>query len=285
MVNGSIGVALCQYRSYGTDLAHAFWDEIDRRGGQMRAAESYTVDQTTFRNQARKLVGRYYLEEREEFVKGRKEIAELKASDFKKRKLAEDLLKKLEPIVDFEALFIPDSYQRVSLVTPALAVEDIITNACDKRDLERIAETAGKKPDEIKTVLLLGTDAWNFPELVERGGKFVQCAVFVDAFYAGANFEETRAFVQAWEAATQGKMPPLLLGAVSYDSARIVREIVEKAAPASRAAMRAELLKVKDFPGACGPTGFDATGEVVRPLFLLTIDRDGIREVSADSKS
>lgn len=271
--------------AYGSELAHAFWDEIEARGGQMRAAESYTVDQTTFRTQARKLVGRYYLDEREEFVKGRKEIDALQVSDFRKRKLREDLLKKIEPIVDFEALLIPDTYQRVSLVAPALAVEDIITNACDTRDLERIAETAGKKPGAIKTVLLLGTDAWNFPEIVERGGKFVQCAVFVDGFYANADLDETRAFVSAWEEATQGKMPPLLLGAVSYDSARIVRDIIERAAPSSREAMRQELLKVRDFPGACGPTGFDANGELVRKLFLLTIDKDGIRELSAEPKS
>lgn len=270
--------------AYGSELAHAFWDEIERRGGQMRAAESYTVDQTTFRMQARKLVGRYYLDEREEFVKGRKEIDALKASDFRKRKLREELLKKLEPIIDFEALLIPDTYQRVSLVAPALAVEDIITNACDTRDLERIAETAGKTTKEIKTVLLLGTDAWNFPEIVERGGKFVQCAVFVDGFYANANFEETRAFVREWERATQGKTPPILLGAVSYDSARILRDIIDRAAPASRPAMRQELLKIKDFPGACGPTAFDESGELVRPLFLLTIDKEGIRELASDSK-
>ena len=266
--------------SYGTDLAHAFWDEVDRRGGQMRAAESYAIDQTTFRDQARKLVGRYYLEEREEFVKGRKEIDQMKKSDFHKRKLKEDLLKKLPPIIDFDALFIPDSYQRVSLVAPALAVEDIITNACDKKDIERIAETTGKKAKELKTVLLLGSDAWNFEELVDRGGKFVQCAVFVDAFYANASFVETRSFVKGWTRATQGKMPPLLLGAVSYDTAGILRGIIEQAEPQSRAAMKDALLQVKDFPGACGPTGFDASGEVDRPLFLLTIGKKGIEEVA-----
>ena len=266
--------------SYGSDLANAFWDEVDRRGGQMRAAESYAIDQTTFRDQARKLVGRYYLEEREEFVKGRKEIDQMKKSDFHKRKLKEDLLKKLPPIIDFDALFIPDSYQRVSLVAPALAVEDIITNACDRKDIERIAETTGKKAKEMKTVLLLGSDAWNFQELVDRGGKFVQCAVFVDAFYANASLVETRAFVKGWTRETRGKMPPLLLGAVSYDTAGILRGIIEQDAPLSRAAMKDALLQVRDFPGACGPTGFSASGEVSRPLFLLTIGKKGIEEVA-----
>gem|GEM_PF-3447582 len=267
--------------AYGSDLAHAFWDEVDSRGGQMRAAESYAIDQTTFRDQARKLVGRYYLEEREEFVKGRKEIDAMKKSDFHKRKLKEDLLKKLPPIIDFDALFIPDSYQRVSLVAPALAVEDIITNACDRKDIERIAETTGKKTKELKTVLLLGSDAWNFQELVDRGGKFVQCAVFVDAFYANAPLAETRAFVKGWTRATQGKMPPLLLGAVSYDTAGILRDIIEQTAPQSRAEMKDALLQVKGFPGACGSTAFDDSGEVNRPLFLLTIGKKGIEQVDA----
>ena len=75
---------------------------------------------------------------------------------------------------DFEAIFIPDEWRRVSLVAPALAVEDIVTNACDARDLERIRKTTGKK--NLKTVMLLGTNAWSsgkgpsgLPELIERG--------------------------------------------------------------------------------------------------------------------
>ena len=94
----------------------------------------------------------------------------------------------LDPVIDFEAMLIPDSWQQVSLVAPALAVEDIITNACDKKDLERIQKTTGK--DKLKTVTLLGPSTWSSPkgtsgdpQLIERGGKYVLCSVYVEAFY------------------------------------------------------------------------------------------------------
>ncbi|MFN7133255.1 MAG: ABC transporter substrate-binding protein, partial [Myxococcales bacterium] len=270
--------------AYGTELANYFWDAVEARDGEIRAAETYDHDQTTFGPTAKKLVGRYYLDQREDFRAQRREIMESTKDPFRQRKQLEDLRKKLPPIVDFEALFIPDYYKNVGLVAPALAVEDIITNACDKRDLERIAKTTGKdSATQVKTVQLFGGNGWNFEELVERGGKFVQCAIFVDGFFANSDRKETRAFVEAFRKA-HGR-EPVLLEAVAYDTARIVRQIIEKESPQSRAAFREALLRVKDFPGATGKTSFSSTGEVEKPLFFLTIDRGQIRELDSDVKS
>lgn len=55
----------------------------------------------------------------------------------------------LDPVVDFEALLSPDPWQRVGLAAPALAVEAIITNACDARDIEKIKKATGRQ--ELKT--------------------------------------------------------------------------------------------------------------------------------------
>ncbi len=270
--------------AYGTELANFFWDEVENRDGEIRAAESYDHDQTTFGATAKKLVGRYYLEQREDYRAKRAEIRNSTSDEFRQRKMLEDLRKKLPPIVDFEALFIPDYYKNVGLVAPALAVEDIITNACDKRDIERIAKTTGKDgAHQIKTVQLFGGNGWNFDELVERGGKFVQCAIFVDGFFANSDRKETRAFVEAFNKA-QGRTP-VLLEAVAYDTGRIVRQIVERDQPQNRAAFRDALLRVKDFPGATGKTTINAQREAEKPLFFLTIDRGQIRELDSETKS
>jgi ABC-type branched-subunit amino acid transport system substrate-binding protein len=162
-------------------------------------------------------------------------------------------------------------------------VEDIITNGCDRRDLEKIAKTAGKERREIKTVQLLGGNGWNFNELVERGGKFVNCAVFVDGFFAGSDRKETRAFVADYKK-TVGKEPGLI-EAVGYDTARILRSIIEVEKPQSRNALREALLRVKDFPGATGRTTINTRREAEKPLFLLTIDRGQIRELDSDVKT
>ncbi len=270
--------------AYGTELANQFWDSLDKtQGTEVNGAESYDADQTTFAPIVQKLVGRYYLDQREEFVAKKKEIIDAVKDPFRQRKLLEDARKKLEPIIDFEALFIPDYFKNIGLVAPALAVEDVITNACDKRDLERIAKTTGKKPEEIKSVQVFGANGWNFPELVERGGKFVQCAIFVDGFFVNSDRKETRSFVDAFRKAT-GRDPGLL-EASGYDTARILRTVIEGQRPQNRAALREALLKVKDFPGATGKTSFNKDREGEKPLFFLTIDRDEIRELDSEAKS
>jgi branched-chain amino acid transport system substrate-binding protein len=268
---------------YGTELMNFFWDELDKSDAEVRGAESYDSDKTTFGPIVKQLVGRYYLENREDFYVRRKEIVDTVKDPYRQRKLLEDLRKKLVPLVDFEALFIPDSYKNIGLVAPALAVEDVITNACDKNDVERIARTQGRNPRDIKTVQLLGGNQWNFSELIERGGKFVQCAVFVDGFFAGSDRKETQDFVAQFKKANGRE--PILLEAEGYDTAKILRSIIESQQPSTRAALREALLKVKDFPGATGQTTVTPKREFDKPLFLLTIDRDQIRELDAEPKS
>jgi hypothetical protein len=268
---------------YGTEMANLFWDEVEANDGEIRGAETYEADQTTFAVPVKRLVGRQ-ADHREEYLARKREIEANVKDPFRQRKMKEEALKKLEPIIDFDALFIPDYYRTIGLVAPALAVEDVITNACDKRDLERIAKTAGKgDASAVKTVQLLGGNGWNFPELVERGGKFVQCAVFVDGFFAGSDRKETRTFVNEFRTATA--RDPALLEAVGYDTAKILRTVIERQKPSSRAALRDALLQVRDFPGATGPTTINAKREAEKPLFMLTIEGGEIRELDSDVKS
>ncbi|MET0404446.1 MAG: penicillin-binding protein activator, partial [Cystobacter sp.] len=219
---------------YGVELANDFWDQVVGNGGQVRGAETYAHDQTTFTSEAKKLVGRYYLEDRGDYIEGVREVQEQTTGQdaFRKRKAMEKMKGGVEPIIDFEAIFIPDEWRRVSLVAPALAVEDIVTNACDARDLERIRKTTGKK--NLKTVMLLGTNAWSsgkgasgLPELVERGGKFVTCSVFVDGFFVDSERPATQRFVAAFRKANDGRDPGLL-EAVGYDAGRMLRQVIEK---------------------------------------------------------
>ncbi|MBM7119341.1 penicillin-binding protein activator [[Archangium] primigenium] len=273
---------------YGVELANDFWDQVNANGGQVRGAETYAHDQTTFTSEAKKLVGRYYLEDRGDYIQGVREVQEQTTGQdaFRKRKAMEKMRGAVEPVIDFEAIFIPDEWRRVSLVAPALAVEDIVTNACDARDLERIRKTTGKKT--LKTVMLLGTNAWSsgkgasgLPELVERGGKFVTCSVYVDGFFVDSQRPATRRFVQAYRQAYSGD--PSLLEAYGYDSARMVRQLLEsKQAPTSRAAFREALATLKDFDGATGKTSFDDKREARKPLFLLSVSNKGVTEVSPE---
>jgi ABC-type branched-subunit amino acid transport system substrate-binding protein len=273
---------------YGVEMANGFWDEVVQNGGTVRGAESYAHDQTTFTDEAKKLVGRYYLEDRIDYLEGIRSINAENMDAFRRRKAVDKLKSGLDPVVDFEAIFIPDDWKRVSLVGPALAVEDIITNACDPRDLEKIRKTTGKR--SLKTVTLLGTNTWSspkgrsgLPELIERGGKFVTCSVYVDGFFVDSQRPATRKFVQNFrEAYKDVDREPGLLEAIGYDSALMLRQIIEKQRPRTRSEMRDSLTNLKNFEGATGRTSFNEKREAVKPLFLLSVDNRGVRELNPE---
>lgn len=271
---------------YGVELSNNFWDAVVSRGGEVRGAETYDYDQTTFTAEAKKLVGRYYLEDRTDYLDAVRESAkDAKDKDaFRRRKQMEKVRSNVEPVVDFEALFIPDDWRKVGLVAPALAVEDIITNACDPRDLERIRKTTGKK--DLKTVTLLGANGWSspknrdgIPELVSRGGKFVLCSVYVDGFYSESARPQTRKFVSRYRDTYKNQGEPGLLEAAGYDSGGLIRDIVERNGPRTREEFRERLALTKNYKGAMGPTTFSDKREALKPLFFLTIGPDGVKEL------
>ena len=263
---------------YGEELANGFWDDVLAHGGEVTAAETYDHDQTTFGPTVKKMVGRYYLTDRADYLEGARKINERHPSAYQRNKAFEKLRKNLKPVVDFQALFIPDGAQNVGLIAPALAVEDLVTNACDTYDLARIAKTMGlKRPEQVKTVLLLGANGWDSPDLATRGGKFVDCAVFVDGFFAGSKRPSTQAFTAAFQAAHH--RAPNLLSAYGYDAGLAVRQLVDTQKVQTRDAFRDGLARLHDLPGAGGPLTV-RDRELSHPLFFLTVDaHKGIQEI------
>ncbi|HEY6105134.1 MAG TPA: ABC transporter substrate-binding protein, partial [Anaeromyxobacteraceae bacterium] len=219
-----------------------------------------------------------HLDERPDWVEKAKEIAKEEKDPYRRAKALEKARKALDPIVDFDAVFIPDFAKNLALVAPALAVEDVVTTTCDPKELERIRK--GDVREDLKPVQLLGGNGWDDPALAERAGKYVQCAVFVDGFFAASERPETRRFVDGF-LKRYGK-PPSILEASAYDAARMVRQAVERDKAATREAVRAALAGLKGFKGATGDIGFDARREPAKPLFFLTVDKAGLRELTRE---
>ncbi len=264
---------------YGTELMTAFKAAVEARGGEVKGVESYPSDTTTYGPILRKLIPRASGVGGDAYLERRREIMESIKDPYRQKKALEEAKKRASaPVVTFDALFIPDFYRNIGLIAPALAVEDVITNICDPDDLRRISATIGR---QARTVQLLGANGWNYNELVERGGKFVQCAVFVDGFFARSERPATRAFTEAWAAANNGK-DPSLLAASAYDTAKLLRHIIETKAPTSRDALLEALRAKENFAGATGDFHFDERGEVQKPLFFLTIGKEGIEELKLD---
>jgi len=261
---------------YGAELANAFWDEVDARGGEVRAAESYEHDRTTFSTLVKDMVGKRYLDERTEYVEKARELARTEMDPYRRKKALERLQKELEPVVDFDAIFIPDFVKNLALVAPALAVEDVVTSTCDPREIERIKKATGR--EGLKAVQLLGGNGWDDPALFEKAGKYVECAVFVDGFFAGSERPETKRFTEAF--LKQYGHPPSILEASAYDAARMARGVIEQARTKSRQAVRDGLADVRGFRGATGDITFDARRMPEKELFFLTVDGSGVREMT-----
>src|SRR5262249_47261216 len=91
---GMTRFALLYPRStYGTNFANAFWDEVDKRHGEIRGEESYEHDATTFREEVRKLVGRWYLMARYDYVDKMREIKRANMPPHREKVALEDLEK------------------------------------------------------------------------------------------------------------------------------------------------------------------------------------------------
>jgi ABC-type branched-subunit amino acid transport system substrate-binding protein len=267
--------------AYGAELANAFWDEVEARGGEVRAAETYLIDRTTFTPLVKDMVGKLYLDERTEFVEAQREIAQKEGDPFRRRKALERLRDGLEPVVDFDAILVADFARNVKLIAPALAVEDVITATCLPDEVRKIEKTTGRK--DLKAVQLLGGNGWGAdPTLFDTGpggaGRHVRCAVFVDGFFAGAARAETRRFADAFQ--RKYGTAPGILEAYAYDAVKLARAVIEQGQAATRPALRDGLAAVKAFKGATGDLTVGARRVVEKELFFLTVDREGLRELT-----
>lgn len=268
--------------TYGVDLANAFWDEVEARGGEVRAAETYAADRTTFTPLVKSMVGKLHLDERTDWQELQRQIAEKEKDPFRRRKALDKARERLPPVVDFDAVFIPDFASNVRLIAPALAVEDVVTQTCEPEEVARIRKTTGRT--DLAPVQLFGTNGWNDPSLFDMApggpGRHVRCAILVDGFYAGSSRPETRRFVEAWGRKHPGQTPTIL-EASAHDAAKMARQLVE-ARVATRAALRDELARLRNFHGATGDIAMGPRRTPEKELFFLTVDANGLREMTRE---
>src|SRR5437667_436070 len=216
------------------------------------------------------------LEERQQFSQEVEKITREIKDPYRRRKALSQLRNQQAPIVDFDAIFIPDAARTVRLIAPAIAAEDVITTGCDTRELEVVKRTT--KNEQLHTVQLLGTSLWDSPDLVdERSGvaRYVQCSIFVDAFFANSERPATKKFVD--EFSTTYRRPPGFLEAHAYDAAGLLKRVLEDRRPQSREELREALVNLrKPFEGAAGDTVFAKDREAQKPFFWLWINRGSI---------
>ena len=244
--------------TYGLTFMNLFWDQLLEAGGQVVAVESYKPDQTDFSESIKKLVGLHYEipedlkpEEEEDLSTEDEEqetdevIEEAPDESRKKGARGQDEEEKPQAIVDFDAIFIPDSPGKAGQIAPQLAYYDI------------------------KDIYILGTNLWHSNSLIKIANQYVQGAIMPDGFFAGSPSPRVQKFVKVFEETYQET--PDFIEAIVYDSAMIMFNVVGREQIRYRSEIRDELLNLENFPGVTGLTSFDDNGDAQKTLYLLRV--------------
>lgn len=244
--------------AHGRAMTQSFWRTVESLGGEIRGAQRYGVHDVDFSTPIKKLIGRHELSIRRRDKKW-----------VKLNRKARDRALQVAPVVDFEALFIPDRGRRLRTLLPYLAYWDIeLKTDPEMRASDLRGKYGGRTP---QLVNILGGSGFGDPRLVERQVTQAFNAVFVDAWRA-ENGKGAR-FVRAYEAATE--RPPGPLAAHAYDATRILCREVKQGG--DRDTMRRRLLAMKRFNGVLGRTRFNGDGDAVFDLFVYTLHpEDGV---------
>lgn len=240
---------------YGVEYANLFWDEVLARGGQVVGAQPYNPKETDFSGPIQRLVGTFYLEDRAEEYRYHLREWQKKVKTVSGRTLPPTDL--LPPIIEFDALFIPDGAVAVSQIAPMLAFQ------------------------EVNKVHLLGTNIWNTSELVAKGERFVEGSVFVDAFFSNDSRFRQSAFFRDFQKTF--KEEPGLFEAQGYDAGLMVRELIERGQN-TRVGLAESLAEAKTFKGSLGTLYMNASREIERPLTALTVDKGQITPLKLAKK-
>jgi ABC-type branched-subunit amino acid transport system substrate-binding protein len=225
---------------YGISFMNRFWDELILHGAEIVGVESYGPDQTDFADAIKKLVGLYYPRPEESPEEESVETTSLKDQPQEEKK-------EPEPIIDFAAVFIPDTFEKIGLIAPQFPYYDV-TN-----------------------VLLLGTNLWHSDKLIQMARGYVQGAIVPEGFFLNSPSSRVQGFVKSFKEVFG--FSPGFLEAQAHDAASILFQLVNDPDVGSRRTLKTALMKVKDFPGVTGLTSFDETGDVDKQIYLLKIKR------------
>ncbi len=235
---------------FGEQMSQAFWDEIENLGGEIVGIEPYPSDETDFRQYIDKLSGLFYSESRQEELDALAQTRlELK---IKKRNRKTEKYFNLKPIVDYEAVFIPDEPKNIGQILPTFAY----------RDVEKIK--------------FLGISTWNSPELLSRSQNYVEGAVFLDSYYSEDESPKGKEFREKFKLIFQEE--PSSIEAIAFDAASILIQTLDSLKSKARHTLRDQLADVSNFPGITGNIRYK-DGQWLRNLNILTVHKGHIEPV------
>jgi ABC-type branched-subunit amino acid transport system substrate-binding protein len=234
---------------FGTEFSTAFWDAAESFGGEIVGIESYPPTETDFRNPVDKLSGLFYPDARQAELE---QLArDRTANHIIKRTRRTEQFFALKPIIDFEAVFLPDEVKLAGQIMPTFSYRDI------------------------EGIKFLGTSSWNTPDLITRAQGYGENAFFVDAFFPDNNAPLSKKFFQDYKATFN--QDPSSLEAIAYDAAKVLQSALATSANPTRTDVRDQLKAIKNFSAVTGTMTYKK-GQFFRDLKLITSKGNQLKE-------
>lgn len=248
--------------AYGRGLRNLFWDAVERRQGAVVGVARYDPEATDFADPIRQLLGyvllspeeKATLAKREKMLKRARRLPAEQAAALRReaRSLTAPGGGALPPIVDFDALFIPESHEKVVLIAPQLAFH------------------------EAGNVRLLGSSSWHHPDLVPIARHHVDGALFTAHFFEESEVLWVRDFARRYRETYDAA--PEAFAAQGYDAATLALDQLARG-HRSRDELRQALLSVRNFPGVTGVLSMRPDGNARKRPFLLAVERGHVLQV------
>jgi ABC-type branched-subunit amino acid transport system substrate-binding protein len=228
-------VVLYPENAYGTAMMNAFRAEVQRLGSKVRRVQSYNPNQTDFSGEIKKL-------------------AAIRAPRPSTKKKGVEPAKTPPPVLDFDALYLPDAFRRVRMILPQLAFHDV------------------------RGVQLLGTSQWYVPEGIRKEMDYFEGSVLTAPFFAESSKRSVMNFTDTFFGAT-GREPDYR-EALAYDTSRMLLDALRDRGVTDRRTLRDRLRRIEAFEGVTGWVSMTKAGEMQRGSFILKVEGRQIVEVT-----
>lgn len=216
---------------YGREFESLLWQAVESRGARVVAVAGYAPRATDFAAPLRQLLGPV---DQPSLAAGAAETPPP------------------PPVLDFDALFIPDAHDKVGLIALQLA--------------------AG----QIQGARLFGPSGWHHPDLLRVAGPLVDGAFFSSGFDPSNPSSLIQEFVARYQGAYGAAPTPF--AAQGFDAATLVGRQLANGAE-TPADVRSGLVATELYPGVSGVTSIGPDGDARKRPFLLEVREGAMRSI------
>ena len=262
---------------YGNDNMIEFWKSIEKNGGEITSVRSYSpTKEADYIIPSKKLVGRYYLNSRYDYIKAKNKLKKLKTGRSLIKSI-DELKKDLEPKVEFDAIYIPDGSEATTILLPYLALYDVNFKTGNHWQHKLARLKAKDKHYKLKFVQLLGTQTWASDSIAHGAGKYIQGAIFPVIYDTRINNKNISKFTSLYTRKYNKR--PSMYSLYGYELFNILNKLITKNLESDnpRKHIVDELL-LRNFKAISGDIKFNQYGEAVKSLFLMKFNSERYKD-------